>query len=83
MADFEYRHPTEDDIESIVDAINTSNKDNHLWEIRNPEEYRKTTFEDDEWEVSGNWVAVYEGDVVGFGGARVYKTSIEHGKSEG
>ncbi len=83
MAGPEYRHPTKDDIESIVDVINTSNKDNPIWDIRNPEEFRKTTFEDDEWDIKGNWMVTLESRVVGYGGARVMKRSIEHGKSEG
>jgi GNAT superfamily N-acetyltransferase len=83
MADLEYRHPTPEDIEDIVNLINTSNKDNPLWDIRNPEEFRKTTFEDDDWEANGTWVAVLEGDIIGHGGAKVHKRSLEHGKSEG
>lgn len=83
MVDIRYRHPTEDDIDSIVDVINTSNRDNPIWNIRNPEEFRKTTFEDDEWDVLGHWAVALERDIVGYGGARVRKRSIEHGMKEG
>jgi len=83
MADIEYCHPAIEDIEVIVDLINTSNEDNPLWDVKIPEEFRKNTFEHDDWEVEGHWLGLLEGKPVGYGGARVVKRRIEHGQNDG
>ncbi len=83
MAKPEYRHPTIEDIQVIVDLINTSNKDNPLWDVSVPEEFRKNTFEHNDWEAEGHWLALLEGSPVGYGGARVIKRRLDHGKNDG
>ena len=83
MANLEYRHPTLDDIEAIVNLINTSNKDDPLWDFQNVEAYRKSSFEDDDWEAEGHWLVLLDGKPIGYGGAVVLKRHVEHGRNEG
>jgi ribosomal protein S18 acetylase RimI-like enzyme len=83
MANLEFRHPNEDDIQVMVDIINTSNEDNPLWDVRNTKEFRKNTFEHDDWEAEGNWLAVLGGKAVGCGGGRVIRRRVEAGQNDG
>jgi GNAT superfamily N-acetyltransferase len=83
MANLEYRHPIPDDIEDIVNLINTSNKDDPLWDIQNVQAYRRNSFEDDDWEAEGHWLVLHDGTPVGFGGSIVLKRHLEHGRNEG
>lgn len=83
MANIEYRHPSEDDIEVIVNIINTSNQDDPLWDVQVAEEFRKNTFEHDDWEEKGHWLALLEDRPVGYGGGRVVKRRVEAGKNDG
>lgn len=83
MGNTEYRHPNEDDIQGMVDIINTSNEDNPLWDVHNVEEFRKNTFEHDDWEADGHWLAVVGDKAVGYGGGRIIKRRLEAGKNDG
>lgn len=83
MTVIEYRHPTVDDLEAILDIINTSNRDNPLWEVHSPDEFRKNTFEDDEWDAEGHWVAVRGDKPLGYGGAKIVKERQEMGQNDG
>ncbi len=83
MAGVEYRHPTENDMKIIVDIINTSNKENPLWDVRNIEEFRKNTFEHDDWKAEGHWLAIHGDEAVGYGGGRIIERRIEAGKNDG
>lgn len=79
----EYRHPTIDDVEVLVDIINTSNQDNPLWDVYTPEEYAKLTFEHDDWKAKGYLLVELGGNPMGYGGARVIKRRLEHGQNDG
>jgi GNAT superfamily N-acetyltransferase len=83
MANPEYRHPTPDDIGDIVNLINTSNEDDPLWDVQITEEFRKNSFENDDWKAEGHWLVLHEGDPVGYGGGIVFKRQLEHGRNEG
>ncbi len=83
MANLEYLHPTPEDIEDIVNLINTSNRDDPMWDIQNPEVFRKSTFEDDDWKAEGHWLVLHEGNSIGYGGARISKRQLAHGRNEG
>jgi GNAT superfamily N-acetyltransferase len=54
-------------------VVTESNKDNPLWEVYTPEEFKKVTFENDEWEAGGHWVAERAGKIIGYGGAKIFK----------
>jgi GNAT superfamily N-acetyltransferase len=83
MANLEYRHPTTDDIEDIVNLINTSNKDDPLWDVQTTEEFPKNTFENDDWKAEGYWIVLHDGDPVGYGGGVIFKRQLDHGRNEG
>jgi GNAT superfamily N-acetyltransferase len=83
MSSIEYRHPRVEDLRVILDVINTSNRDNPLWEIHELEEFRKNTFEHEEWDVEGHWVAERAGKLLGYGGARISKLRQQAGESDG
>jgi GNAT superfamily N-acetyltransferase len=80
---FEYRNPATEDIDAILDVINTSNKDNPLWEIWTREEFMKRTFEHEDFDSDGYWFVLQGDDAVGYGGARVVKRRLEHGQNDG
>ncbi|MFQ6106109.1 MAG: GNAT family N-acetyltransferase [Thermoplasmata archaeon] len=79
----EYRNPTLEDLDAILDIINISNRDNPLWEVHSPEELRKNTFGHDEWDAEGHWVAVRGEKLLGYGGARITKDRREKGQDDG
>lgn len=80
---FEYRHPSREDVDVILDVINTSNRDNPLWEIWTHEDFVKRTFEHEDFDPDGYWLALQDDDALGYGGARVIKRRLDHGLNDG
>jgi GNAT superfamily N-acetyltransferase len=72
-----------EDIEDIVNLINTSNKDDPLWDVQTTEEFRKNSFENDDWKAEGFWLVLRDRDPVGYGGGIIFKRQLDHGRNEG
>lgn len=69
----EYRHPIEADIEAITDVVNRSSRELPLHRDQLVEEMRIWTFGEKDYDTEGYLLAIVDGEVVGYGGAKIDK----------
>ena len=83
MPIIEYRHPTTADLEEITDVLNRSRRELPLYTDQTPKKVSAQTFEDADYDPQGYWLAVENGQTVGYGGAMVRRSRIEAGMDDG
>ncbi len=79
MAKIEYRHPTENDLESIAKIWNDSKADLPSQRTVNADEVRAETFLDNDYDPEGAWLAIIDGEGVGYANGLVDRARLAYG----
>lgn len=83
MLFIEYHHPTEADLEKITDVLNRSRRELSFHTDQTAEKVSTQTFEDADYDPQGYWLAIQNGQTMGYGGAIVRRSRIEAGMNDG
>jgi len=83
VADLDFRHLTEDQLESFIEILARSRADDPYERRLTLEEARTYTLRDPDFDPEGSWLAYLDGEAVGFGDAIVEKNRIAAGMDDG
>ncbi len=79
MPGIEYRHPTENDVESMAKVSNDSRAGLPSQRTVNPDEMRAETFLDSDYDPKGAWLAIIDGEAVGYANGLVDRARLAYG----
>ncbi|MCJ7561760.1 MAG: GNAT family N-acetyltransferase [Thermoplasmata archaeon] len=79
MSRIEYRHPTENDLESIAKICNDSRRGLPSQRPVNVNEVRAKTFIDSDYDPEGAWLATVDGEEVGYANGYVDQARLAYG----
>jgi len=82
MATLEYRHPAIDDIDSLTDILNRSDRENPFHTDNTVEEVLAFSFKEEDYDPRGFLLAILDGETVAYGGSHVEKHRIDAGMND-
>lgn len=83
LAATRFKHPTESDAETIARVWNDSRGDLPTQKTITAREVRAETFEDEDYDPEGAWIAFDGDEPIGYADAFVDKVRLEYGKNDG